>query len=66
VSHFCINPFDFRCLGHPVAHHYGTQFLKLLAGNYGQLANESLKTTNHKAACYESILTKWSYSYTHS
>jgi hypothetical protein len=31
---------------------------QLLAGDYGQLANESLKTTNYNTARYESILAK--------
>jgi len=39
---------------------------QLLAGDYGQLSNESLRTTNYNSAHYESILTKWNYNYTHS
>jgi len=39
---------------------------QVLAGDYGQLANESLKTTHYNSARYESILMKWSYSYFHS
>jgi hypothetical protein len=39
---------------------------QLLEGDYGQLANESLKTTDFNSARYESVLTKWGYSYTHS